>query len=56
MTTKSLHATYFPGPHKGRKQRVDHHQHVDPYPLLGILLLVLTAVLTYGASYFLLFA
>lgn len=50
METKSLHAHYL------RRRKKGHKPGVNPYPLLGILLLFLTAALAYGITYLLFFA
>jgi len=50
MNTKSLHAHYFPRRRKGSKAGL------NTYPLLGLLLIFLTAALAYGATYLLFFA
>jgi len=50
MNTKSLHAHYF------RRRNKAHKPGVNAYPLLGILLLFVTAALAYGVMYLVLFA
>jgi hypothetical protein len=50
MNTKSLNAHYF------RRRNKGHKPGFNAYPLLGILLLFVTAALAYGATYLLLAA
>mgnify|MGYP003578632603 CR=1 FL=1 len=49
-TIRVTHARHFPKRRRTRKQGVDF------YPLLGLLLVPMTAVLGYGALYFLLWS
>lgn len=51
MNIKSLHGHYLPRRRKGSKSKG-----LNAYPLLGLLLLFLTAALAYGATYLLFFA